>query len=421
MNPAPLHPAPLNGAPPSAAPGGANAMPLRRTDFGRPVYCILGLPFDAVGTDRAQQLVLDAAAARRRCFFSTPNLNFLVAALHDEPFRGSVLRSDLSLADGMPIIWIARALGVPITERVAGSTLFERLRARRGDPFSVFFFGGPDGVAARAGEIINAERGSMVCAGAHSPGFGNTAQLSPPSTIAAINASGADFLLVALGAQRGQAWIEHNLAGLRTPVVSHLGAVVNFVAGSVKRAPPRWGALGLEWLWRIKEEPALWRRYYRDAIALLGLLAGKVLPGMLAARRARARVARLDANSAPRLDVSRHGDTVTLALAGEWHAGALAPLRAALTGLAAEAAAPDIALDLGRVTGLDSATLGLLLVLLGHQSIARRALTVTQVSAAARRALELGCATYLLQPLARADAAPAPSPSPSPSPTVRST
>jgi N-acetylglucosaminyldiphosphoundecaprenol N-acetyl-beta-D-mannosaminyltransferase len=379
------------------------AMPLRRTDFERPVYCILGLPFDAVTTGQAEQLVLDAAATHRRCFFSTPNLNFLVAALADQPFRMSVLRSDLSLADGMPIIWIARALGVPVVERVAGSTLFERLRARRGGRFSMYFFGGPDGVAARAGEIINAEGGSMVCVGTHSPGFGNVEQLSPPAQIAAISASGAVFLLVALGAQRGQAWIEHNLATLRTPVVSHLGAVVNFVAGNIKRAPPKWGALGLEWLWRIKEEPTLWRRYYRDGVAFLRLLTGKVLPGALAARRARGRIA---AAPAPQLAVQRTGGAVTITLAGEWHAGALAPLRQALTGLADDAQAADIALDLGQVTGLDSATIGLLLVLLGHQSIAGRALAVTAVSSAARRALDLACATYLLQPLAPTAAAP---------------
>lgn len=380
-----------------------SALPVRRTDFHRPVYALLGLPFDAVSTSQAEDLVLIAAAARRRCFFSTPNLNFLVAALGDAPFRLSVLRSDLSLADGMPIIWIARALGVPLRERVAGSTLFERLRARAqaAVPLRVYFFGGPDGVAAQAGKIINAEGGAMTCVGASSPGFGSIADMSSPQQIADINQAGADFLLVALGAQRGQAWIEHNLAVLQPPVVSHLGAVVNFVAGSVKRAPPRWGALGLEWLWRIKEEPALWRRYYRDGVALIGLLTGKVLPAVLAARSARRRAATAPA---PRLTVlpDAQGQLITLTLAGTWHDAALTPLRTALDGLADTPV--DIALDLGQADHLDSATLGLLMVLFGHQSLQGRTLRVTAVSAPARRAITLACADYLLQPLAPAAA-----------------
>ncbi|WP_229263069.1 WecB/TagA/CpsF family glycosyltransferase [Duganella dendranthematis] len=371
------------GQPPSYAP-----------DFQRPVYCLLGLPFDAVTTAEAEQLALDAAAARRRCFFSTPNLNFLIAALSDTPFRLSVLRSDLSLADGMPIIWMARALGIPLTERVAGSTVFEGLRAQRRAPLRVYLFGGPDGVAARAAEVINAEHGAMVCVGSSSPGFGSIAQMSSPAQLAAINDSGADFLLVALGAQRGQAWIEHNLAALQVPVVSHLGAVINFVAGNIKRAPPRWGALGLEWLWRIKEEPTLWRRYYRDGLALLRLAGGKVLPGLLAQRRARARIAQAPA---PQLTVHRQGAQATLVLAGEWHAAQLAPLRAAL---AESTATPsDIVLELDQVSGLDSATLGLLLLLFGHQSRLQRGFRIASLSDAARRDLDLACVNYLLQPL----------------------
>jgi len=87
----------------------------------------------------------------------------------------------------------------------------------------------------------------------------------------AINASQADFLVVALGAKKGQAWILHNLEHLQVPVVSHLGAVVNFVAGTVQRAPAAWQRAGLEWLWRIKEEPALFGRYWNDGLALFGL------------------------------------------------------------------------------------------------------------------------------------------------------
>jgi len=367
------------------------------TDFTRRVYCVLGLPFDAADTAQAVQLLLSRAGNAERCFFSTPNLNFLIASLHDPAFRDSVLRSGLSLADGMPVVWLARLLGLPITTRVAGSTVFEQLRAQHAMPLKVFFFGGPDGVAQQAADALNASQGSMRCVGAYSPGFGSLADMSTPAIIERINASNADLLVVALGAKRGQAWIEHNLEALRTPLVSHLGAVVNFVAGTVSRAPSGVGGLGLEWLWRIKEEPALWRRYWHDGVALLRLVIGRALPGALAERRARS------AKAAPVLSERDDGQHYTLTLGGAWHDGGLAELRAALARTTAQCR--QIRVELLADCSLDSAALGLLLLLYGHQSKVGAALTVYAQSAPVRRAMRLQNVDFLLQGLAGARAA----------------
>lgn len=364
------------------------------TDFQRDVYCVMGLPFDAVTLVQARDGLLADARAGRRNFFSTPNLNFLITSLRDTDFRDSVLRSDRSFADGMPVIWMARALGVPLRERVAGSTVFDMLRAQRGQPLRVYFFGGPDGVARRAGDVLNAESGSMLCVGAHAPGFGSIADMSTPALLADINAAAPDFVLVALGAKRGQAWIERNLAALNAPLISHLGAVINFVAGTIEQAPSRVSGLGLEWLWRIKEEPALWRRYWNDGTALLSLLVTRVLPGALAARRERSAVA---SAPAPAVDVRTANGERRLTLAGHWHIANLAPLRLALT--AATATPADIVLDLSAVRALDSAALALLMLLYGHQSKIGRGYRTEGASAALRAALTRHCALYLLDSL----------------------
>jgi len=71
-------------------------------DFNRKIYCILGLPFDALSMSEAVQHIRDAAASRSPCFLSTPNLNFLIGCQSDISFRDSVINSDLSVADGMP-------------------------------------------------------------------------------------------------------------------------------------------------------------------------------------------------------------------------------------------------------------------------------------------------------------------------------
>lgn len=249
----------------------------------RHVVSVLGLPFDVVSLGQAEWHVREAVQNRRRLFLSTPNLNFVIAARADPAFRRSVLESDLSLADGMPIVWVARALGLPLRERVAGSDLFEALRRSPIRPaIKVFFFGGEEGAAEAAAEAINAARGGLCCVGHLYPGFGSIEDMSAPDVIDAINATSPDFVVVALGARKGQEWIQRNRHRLEAPVISHLGAVVNFQSERVRRAP-RWAArVGAEWLWRILQEPPLWRRYWSDGVAFLGLVFSEVMPLLLA-------------------------------------------------------------------------------------------------------------------------------------------
>lgn len=364
------------------------------TDFQRPVFCILGLPFDAVSERSAAAIVEHAAVDGRRCFLSTPNLNFAIGCRTDSRFRASVLRSDLSVVDGMPLVWIAKAFGLPLRERIAGSSLFEVLRHTASPPLKAYLFGGPDGVAERACAALNDDSpGTMRCVGFHSPGFDSVAQISSDEVIAAINASRADFLVVALGAKKGQEWILANLQRLDTPVISHLGAVVNFVAGTVIRAPQRWQRWGLEWFWRIRQEPQLWRRYATDGISLVRLLVTRIVPGMVMAR-----IRRPDACALRRATVTSGivGNTCLVAMSGAWGADNLQALRDAFASNARTPA--EIVVDLEAVLWMDSACIGLLLLLRGHQDRDGRSLTLRQPSPAVRRTLRHHCAEFLLEP-----------------------
>ena len=129
--------------------------------------------------------------------------------------------------------------------------------------------------AARA---LSVNPHSLKCVGWICPGFGTIDDLSQDRFIDEINSSGADFLVVALGAEKGQLWLLRNHHRLRIPIRAHLGATINFQAGTVKRAPHAFRKLGLEWLWRIWQEPHLWRRYGHDGIVLLRLMLTRVLP-----------------------------------------------------------------------------------------------------------------------------------------------
>lgn len=249
-------------------------------DLGRDVYCILGMPIDALDMATVVRRI-EAAAARAAPFLiSTPNLNFLVSSRTDAEFRESVLGSDLCLADGMPIVWIARLLGIPIRIRVSGADIFDALQSsdRCGRRLKVFLFGGAPGVAAAAATKLNAGSDGLRCVGTFDPGFCAVAQMSGDDIIDKINASGADFLAASLGAQKGQSWLLRNHNRITVPVRAHLGAAINFQAEMVQRAPPKFRAAGFEWLWRIKEEPHLWRRYWHDGGVLLRLFLTRVLP-----------------------------------------------------------------------------------------------------------------------------------------------
>ena len=357
-----------------------------RLDLGRPVEALLGLPFDALSLDEAVAEVRRCARERRPCFLSTPNVNFAVAAQDDQAFRASVLHSDLSLADGMPIVWAARLLGSSLPERVSGSDLFARLQREPGEPLKVYFFGGPDGVAERAAAALDTRGGGLRCVGFDSPGFGSVEAMSGEERIARINGSGADFLVVSLGARKGQAWIERNRARLAPPVISHLGAVVNFVAGELCRAPPALQRLGLEWLWRIKEEPALWRRYASDGLALLRLLGRALAP-------ARGSPPASGEGVPATLQVERRGGLALLHLGGDWTCEA-APRLAAEAARALRAGA-SVQVDASAATDLDGRVVALLMLIDGWQAGGPRVLWPAPLQPAVCAALRRCGAEYL--------------------------
>jgi N-acetylglucosaminyldiphosphoundecaprenol N-acetyl-beta-D-mannosaminyltransferase len=319
---------------------------------------------------------------------STPNVNFVVNSRTDDAFRRSVLHSDLSVADGMPLVWLARLIGIPLRERVAGASLFEALRGGGGRPLKVYLFGGPDGVAEAAARRLALEAKGLVCVGYESPGFGAVEEMSGEETIGRINASNADLLVVSLGARKGQAWIERNRSRLNVPVVSHLGAVVDFAAGTLRRAPPWMQRAGLEWLWRIKEQPSLWRRYLGDGLALAILLLTRVLPYVLYVRSRRA-----DAPAEASLEAGDRKHVYVIVLRGAWTRANIAALRRAFS--QAAQCGKDIRLDMTAVSDVDSAFVGLVMLLLAHQQQHGRRLAIVAVPRAVRRVLDYCCAEFI--------------------------
>jgi N-acetylglucosaminyldiphosphoundecaprenol N-acetyl-beta-D-mannosaminyltransferase len=255
---------------------------MKKHEDTREVLCLAGIPLDVVTLADTVACVHEAVLSCSRLFITTPNLHFLSLGKTDFDFRQTLRDSDLCVADGMPLVWISRLLGARLPERVAGSDLFEKLShepAPSGQQtIRVFFYGGQPGSAAAASEQLNEHSQGMRCVGFRTPGFGSAEDLSTDETLEQINQSKADFLVVALEARKAQQWIQLNLTRLKIPVICNLGAVINFQSQRIKRAPTWVRRGGMEWLWRIKEEPELWRRYWLDLQVLVVLLLSKILP-----------------------------------------------------------------------------------------------------------------------------------------------
>lgn len=325
----------------------------------RDVWCLLGLPFDKVTLNSASEIIVSAIEQKQSYFLTTPNLNFVVQANSDDDFFTSVVDSDLSVADGMPLIWVAKILGIPITERVAGSTLFDALskQTNHRDKIKVFFFGGQTGVAKVAAEKLNATSEGMQSCGYYDPGFVSVDEMSSSEIINTINAAEPDFLVVALGAKKGQQWIQKNRHQLNAPVISHLGAVINFVAGSVERAPVLWQGIGLEWLWRIKQEPALWRRYLSDGFAFSCMLITHVVPLAVYDRVLK----RTSSFKSPYFSHVVEADHIVLKLGGSIHYKVIKSLKADFVALI-ENSQDDVVIDCERLDYVDSAFIATLLL-----------------------------------------------------------
>ena len=365
-----------------------------RNIFDRPVYALHGIPVDAISTREACEKLLVSIRAKSPCFFTTPNLNFLVACQTDAEFQNSVIDSDLIVADAMPLVRIARLLGIPLPERVAGSTVFENLRRTLHSPrLSVFFFGGPAGIAEKANEVLNQEHLGMTGSGAIYPGFGNLNDMLAPTMLTSINECHPDMLVVALGAKRGQAWIQAAKSQLNATVITHLGAVVNFVAGSVARAPVWIQRIGMEWLWRIYQEPGLFTRYFSDGKAYIRILVKHILP----LKRAQKNLARERQNYLPSECKLYVGiNRLTLRLTGSATSEILPLLRANLKNVFDN---PPMAveLDLKECTYFDAACLGQFMLLLKVQRNRGQPMLITNVNAKLQRLFELHAATYMLK------------------------
>lgn len=194
----------------------------------------------------------------------------------DEPDFGNITStSALATMDGRPLVWVAHLKGCKDASRVAGPDLLEKVCAvSEAEGYRHFFYGGAEGVASSlVGRLRDRYPGIQV-AGVYSPPFRELSEQEDQSIVEMINEAKPDFLWVGLGAPKQEKWIAEHLDRLNVPVQVGVGAAFDFLSGRIKRAPIWMQGVGLEWLYRLSQDPGrLWRRYlYYNSKYVLGVI-----------------------------------------------------------------------------------------------------------------------------------------------------
>jgi N-acetylglucosaminyldiphosphoundecaprenol N-acetyl-beta-D-mannosaminyltransferase len=240
---------------------------------------LMGVRFPVLDLDGAVAEVERLMESDELAQVVTANLDYM-AQVRRSPQLGSIVdKADLVVADGVPLLWMARWSGQHLPGRVNGTDLVVRLlevAGQRGWP--VALLGGDPGVAAAAAEQAERRWGTPV-RGSWPLTRDEVADRTSSFLIASeVGALGKPLVLVGLGAGRQDEWIAQNREFLGGGVVIGVGSALDFVAGTRSRAPKLFQKLGFEWLWRMLLEPKrLWRRYLIEDLPLLAGFARTIL------------------------------------------------------------------------------------------------------------------------------------------------
>lgn len=205
--------------------------------------------------------------ANKNAYVVTPNVDHIVQLERGGELVQVYKNADLILTDGKPLIWISKWYGTPIKEKISGSDLFPLLCKMAAEKeYTMFFLGASEGVAAKAAENLSKRFPGLNVVGVYSPPYGFEKDENEIEKIERlIKSAKPHILIVGLGCPKQELFIFHYKDRLGVPLSLGLGASLDFEAGNIKRAPRWMGDHGLEWLYRIFQDPKrLAKRYLID-------------------------------------------------------------------------------------------------------------------------------------------------------------
>lgn len=231
---------------------------------------ILEIPFNNITLEEALEKTEALWDGDGQFQFATPNPEMLLEAQKNELFKKILQNSALNIPDGIGIIFASRWLKKPLKERVTGVDFMKKIIQKTGDPASplyrkkIFLLGGAEGIAEKTAEKLIQYFPHTQIIGTHS---GTPKIEHEKEIIKKINNSEAEVLFVAYGAPAQELWIARNLKKMpKIKIAMGVGGTFDFIAAVKKRAPEWMQKIGLEWLYRLMQEPRRIKRIYNAVI-----------------------------------------------------------------------------------------------------------------------------------------------------------
>ena len=241
----------------------APATAARSTPAAAPV---LGIPLALVDYDGTLEWIDAMADARRPGYICVAATHTVMASQDDPTLREAVLGADFTVPDGQPLVWALNLLGHPLRDRVYGPDLMARAcerAARTGR--RMYLYGGRDqGALVQLTRNLRLRYPGLRIVGGHVPPFRELTREEEAAVAADIQRSGAEVVWVGIGVPKQEKWMARMTPRLRSQVLVGVGAAFDFHGGLIPQAPAAMQRLGLEWAFRLAQEPRrLWRRYLR--------------------------------------------------------------------------------------------------------------------------------------------------------------
>jgi N-acetylglucosaminyldiphosphoundecaprenol N-acetyl-beta-D-mannosaminyltransferase len=227
---------------------------------------VLGVPLALTDYERTIEWMDATIATGQRGYVCVAAVHTVMACQEDPELRAAVLGSDLTVPDGQPLVWAMNALGHDLSSRVYGPDLMARYCERAAlTGARMFLYGGRNqGALVQLALNLRTRYPGLNIVGGYAPPFRALTVEEESFVLDEINRSQADVVWVGIGVPKQEKWMAAMRGRLRAPVLVGVGAAFDFHAGLVSQAPRWMQSMGLEWAYRLLQEPGrLWRRYLR--------------------------------------------------------------------------------------------------------------------------------------------------------------
>src|SRR4051812_20266119 len=227
---------------------------------------VLGIPLALTDYERTIRWIDGSVAARAKAYICVAAVHTVMASQEDPELRAAVQGADFTVPDGQPLVWALTALGHRLPDRVYGPELMDRACAHAAATGQKFFlYGGRNqGALAQLTRALRLRHPGLKIVGGYAPPFRPLTEAEEAHVARDINRSGADVVWVGIGVPKQEKWMARMRPRLEAPVLLGVGAAFDFHAGLVPQAPLTLQRCGLEWLFRLVQEPRrLWKRYLR--------------------------------------------------------------------------------------------------------------------------------------------------------------